>query len=121
MGEGEVGFSLGPVGAKEAGTLGVVTASDGEGQPGDAVEGRDGAEVVVIGMSAVLTLGAVERDGSQGQGPVRLRTRSLAHQRSPRRDSYPLSTSLAPVKFASLEKNALRGVRTRFSHLLRPT
>jgi hypothetical protein len=73
MGQGEVGLGLGAMGAEEAGTAGIGTAPDREGQAEDAIEGRDGAEVVVIGMGAVLALGAIDGDGSQGQGTVRLR------------------------------------------------
>src|SRR5258708_1521988 len=73
-GQGEVGFGLGPVGPEEAGTLGIGAASDGEGQSEDALEGGDGAEVVVVGPGAVLAFGAVEGDRFQGQGAVRLRS-----------------------------------------------
>jgi hypothetical protein len=66
LGKGEVVFGLGPVGVEEAGAIGIGTTSDGESQPEDAVEGRDRAEVVVVSMGPVLTVGAVEREGSQG-------------------------------------------------------
>jgi hypothetical protein len=58
MGQGEVGLGLGPMRAEEAGTLGIGTASDGEREPDDAIEGGDGAEVVIIGMEAVATFGS---------------------------------------------------------------
>ena len=45
IGQGEMGLGLGPVGAEEAGAIGIVTASDGQGQVEDAIEGGDGAEV----------------------------------------------------------------------------
>ena len=76
IGQGEVGLGLGPVGAEEAGAIGIGTASDGQGQAEDAVEGGDGAEVVVAGPGPVLTFGAVERDGDQAQGAIGLRARS---------------------------------------------
>ena len=96
VGQGEVGFGLGPVGSKEAGTIGVVAAADREGQPGDAVEGGDGAEVVVVGMGPMLTLGTME-----GVTGVRVRARSgrgrgvLRIEGLLRGDSLPPSTSPA--------------------------
>ena len=72
IGQGEVGLGLGPVGAEEAGASGIGAASDGQGQPEDAVEGGDGAEVVVAGPEPVLTFGAVEGDGDQAQGNDRV-------------------------------------------------
>src|SRR6185437_10341282 len=68
IGQGEVGLGLGPIGPEEAGAIGIGTASDRQGQPEDAVEGGDGAEIVVPSPEPVLTFGAVERDGNQAQG-----------------------------------------------------
>ena len=81
IGQGEVGLGLGPVGLMETGAIGIGAASDGQRQPEDAVESRDGAEVVVAGMEPVLTFRAVERDGDQAQGAIGLgaRSSSLAH------------------------------------------
>jgi hypothetical protein len=76
IGQGEVGLGLGPVGAEEARAIGIVTASDGQGQVEDAIEGGDGAEVVVAGMEAVLTFRAVAGDGNQVQGAIGFGTRS---------------------------------------------
>ena len=61
IGQGEVGLGLGPVGPEEAGAIGIGTASDGQGQPEDAVEGGDGAEVVVAGLES-----GVDIRGSRG-------------------------------------------------------
>ena len=74
IGQGEVGFGLGPVGSEETGTIEIGAASDGEGQSEDAIEGGDGAEVVVVGAGPVLAFGAVEGNRFQGQGAVRLRS-----------------------------------------------
>ena len=63
IGQGEVGLGLGAVGPEEAGAIGIGAASDGQGQPEDAVEGGDGAEVVVVGIGPVLAFGAVEGTG----------------------------------------------------------
>src|SRR4051794_29171427 len=93
MRQGEGGVGLGSVGTEEAGTIGMGAASDGEGQPEDAVESGDGAEVVVIGTGPVLTLGTVDGEGSQGPGTIRLRARALAHRKPPLMDSYLLSTN----------------------------
>src|SRR3954452_16334648 len=81
IGQGKVGLGLGPVGPEEAGAIGIDTAADRQGQPEDAVEGGDGAEVVVAGPEPVLTFGAIEGDGNQAQGAIGLRARlsSLAH------------------------------------------
>jgi len=81
IGQGEVGLGLRPVGAEEAGTSGIVTASDRQCQAEDAVEGGDGAKVGVAGPEPVLTFGAVLGDGDQAQGAIGLRARSssLAH------------------------------------------
>ena len=76
IGQGEMGLGLGPVGAEEAGAIGIVTASDGQGQVEDAIEGGDGAEVLVTGLGPMLTFGAVEGDGDQVQGAIGLRARS---------------------------------------------
>ena len=80
-GQGEVGLGLGPGGSQEAGASGVVTASDRQCQPEDAIEGGEGAEVVGAGPEPVLTFGAVEGDEDQAQGAIGLRARSssLAH------------------------------------------
>ena len=61
IGQGEVGLGLGPVGSEEAGAVGIGAASDRQGQPEDAVEGGDGAEVVVAGLGPVSAFGAVEQ------------------------------------------------------------
>src|SRR5215470_2582724 len=76
-----MGLGLGPVGAEEAGAIGIGTASDGQGQVEDAIEGGDGAEVLVTGLGPMLTFGAVEVDGDQVEGAIGLRARasSLAH------------------------------------------
>jgi hypothetical protein len=81
IGQGEVGLGLGAVGLTEPGAIGIVAASDGQCQPEDAVEGGDGAEVVVAGTERLLTFRAVARDGCQAQGTIRLgaRSSSLAH------------------------------------------
>jgi hypothetical protein len=81
IGQGEVGLGLGPVGPEEAGAIGIDTASDRQGQVEDAVEGGDGAEIVVTSPEPVLTFGAVEVDGDQAQGAIgfRARSSSLAH------------------------------------------
>jgi hypothetical protein len=106
IGQGEVGLGLGPVGAEEAGTSGIGAASDGEGQAEDAVEGGDGAEVVVVGMEPVLTFGADDEDRSQGLGAVGLgaRSRSLAHGKPPTWCSYVHDTHPegSPAIFATL-------------------
>jgi hypothetical protein len=75
IGQSEMGLGFGPVGPEEARIIGMVTASDGERQPEDAVEGRDGAVVVVAGPEPVLALGAVLDDGGQPQGAIGLGTR----------------------------------------------
>jgi len=62
IGQGEVGLGFGPVGLEVAGTIGIVAASDGQSQAEDAVEGGDGAVVVVAGQEPVLALGAVSDD-----------------------------------------------------------
>jgi hypothetical protein len=81
IGQGEMGFGLRPVGLKETGTMGMGAASDGQRQPEDAIESRDGAEVIVTGPEPVLTFRAIERDGDQAQSAIGLRRRSssLAH------------------------------------------
>ena len=104
IGQGEVGLGLGAVGSEEAGTSGIGTASDRQGQPDDAVEGGDGAEVVVVGLEPVLAFGAVEGDRSQGQGAIGLRAWRPTHAKPPGSVFYPLSTFPSPAKFASLEK-----------------
>jgi hypothetical protein len=53
-----------------------VTASDGQAQAEDAIEGGDGAEAGVAVLGPMSTFGAVERDGDQAQGAIRLRARS---------------------------------------------
>ena len=85
IGQGEMGLGLGPVGAEEAGAIEVVTASDGQGQAEDAIEGGDGAEVGVTGLGPMLTFGAVEGDRDQVQGAIGLRARSssFAHRGPP--------------------------------------
>ena len=81
IGQGEVGLGLGPVGSEEAGARGIGAASDGQGQPEDAVEGADGAVVIVVGIGPVLAFGAVEEDRSEGQRAVGFRSwsSSFAH------------------------------------------
>src|SRR6516165_8747478 len=81
IGQGEVGLGLGPVRETEPGTIGIVAASDGQSQPEDAVERRDGAEVVVAGPERVLTFRAVACDGYQAEGAIGFgaRSSSLAH------------------------------------------
>jgi hypothetical protein len=81
IGQGEVGLGLGPVGSEEAGAIGIVTASDGQGQVEDALKGGDGAEVVVTGLSPLLTFGAVQSDRDQVQGAIGFGagSSSLAH------------------------------------------
>ena len=74
IGQGEVGLGLGAVGAEEAGALGIGAASDGQGQPEDAVEGADGAIVIVVGIGPVPAFGAVEENRGEGQRAVRLRS-----------------------------------------------
>jgi hypothetical protein len=74
--QGEVGLGLGPVGLPEPGAIGIGAASDGQRQVEDAVEGGDGAEVIVAGLEPVLTFRAVARDGDQVQGAIGLRARS---------------------------------------------
>src|SRR5262249_53484472 len=85
-GQGEVGLGLGPVGSAEAGALGIGTASDQEGHPDGALEGGDGAEVVIVGRSPGWAFGAIAEDRSQVEGVVRLRPGSsgsswLGHRR----------------------------------------
>src|SRR5690242_10753904 len=76
-----MGLGLGPIGAEEAGAIGIGTAPDGQGQVQDALEGGDGAEVVVTGLGPMLAFGAVGGDGDQVQGAIgsRARSSSLAH------------------------------------------
>ena len=74
IGQGEVGLGLGPVGPEEAGARGIGAASDGQRQPDDAIEGGNGAKVVVVGIEAVSAFGAVEGDRGEGQGEVRARS-----------------------------------------------
>ena len=78
IGQGEMRLRLGPVGAEEAGTGGIRATADRQRQPEDAVEGREGAEVMVVGIGAVSAFGAIDGDGGQGQGAIRLRSWSLA-------------------------------------------
>ena len=73
IGQGELGLGFGPVGAEETWAIGIGTASDRQCQVEDAVEGGDGAEVVVAGPEPVLTFGALVSDGDQAQGAVGLR------------------------------------------------
>src|SRR5262249_55265358 len=59
-----------------------------------------------------LAFGAIAEDRSQVQGVVRLRPSSswsswFGHPKAPGTDFHLLSTSGAPVKFATLEKNEL--------------
>ncbi len=81
IGQGEVGFGLGPVGQTEPGAIGIVAASDGQRQMQDAVERGDGAEVVVAGPERLLTFRAIARDGDQAEGAIGFgaRSSSLAH------------------------------------------
>jgi hypothetical protein len=81
IGQGEMGLGLGPIGPEEAGASGIGTASDRQREPDDAIEGRDGAEVIVVGVGPVPAFGAVKQDRSQGQGAVRSRAwaSSFAH------------------------------------------
>ena len=81
IGQGEVGLGLGPVGQTEPWAIGIVAASDGQREPEDAVERRDGAEVIVAGTQRLLTFRAVARDGYQAEGAIGLgaRSSSLAH------------------------------------------
>ena len=72
IGQGEMGLSLGAVGTEEAGAGGIGAASDRQGQPEDAVEGADGAKVVVVGTGPVPALGAVQKDRGEGQVAIRL-------------------------------------------------
>jgi hypothetical protein len=78
IGQGEVGLGLGPIGPEEAGASGVGTAPDRQGEPEDAIEGGDGAMVIVVGIGPVLAFGAIEKDGGQGQGAIGLRSRALS-------------------------------------------
>src|SRR5262249_38030386 len=107
IGQGEGGLGLGPVGAAEAGALGVGTASDQEGHPDGALEGGDGAEVVIVSRGPGLAFGAIAEDRSQIQGVVRLRPWSswsswLGHPKAPGSDFHLLSTSADPVTFATV-------------------
>ena len=72
IGQGEVGLGLGPVGQTEPWAIGIVAASDGQREPEDAVERRDGAEVIVAGTQRLLTFRAVARDGYQAEGAIGL-------------------------------------------------
>src|ERR1700682_1355912 len=89
-------------------TSGIGATSDGEGQAEDAVEGGDGAEVVVVGMEPVLTFGADDEDRSQGLSAVGMgaRSRSLAHGKPPTWCSYVHDTHPegSPAIYATLEK-----------------
>ena len=76
IGQCEVGLGLGAVGAEEARAGGIGAAPDRQGQPEDAVEGADGAVVVVPGLGPVPAFGAVEKDRGEGQGAIGLRARS---------------------------------------------
>src|SRR5262249_53448583 len=81
IGPGEVGLGLGAVGAEEAGAGGIGAASDRQRQPEGAVEGTDGAIVIVVRVGPVPAFGAVEKHRSEGQGAIRLRAwSSLAHR-----------------------------------------
>ena len=102
IGQGEVGLGLGPVGPEEAGTSGIVTASDSQCEAEDAVEGRDGAEVVVAGPEPVLTLGAVAGDGNQAQGAIGLGRGRRRLRMGASFGGYLPSTKPASVKFATL-------------------
>ena len=68
--QGEVGLGLGAIGAEEAGAGGIGTASDPQREPDDAVEGGDGAVVVVTGPGPLPAFGAVEQDRGEGHGPI---------------------------------------------------
>ena len=85
IGQGEMGLGLGAVGAEEVGAIGIGTASDGQGQVEDAIEGGDSAEVSVAGPKSVLTFRAVESGGDQTQATIGLRARSssFAHRGPP--------------------------------------
>ena len=74
IGQGEVGLGLGAVGPEQAGALGIGAASDGQGQPEDAVESADRAIVLVVGIGPVLAFRAVEENRGEGQRAVRLRS-----------------------------------------------
>ena len=72
--------------------------------PDDAIEGRDGAEVVVVGIGPVSASGqstvrgarVIVRSGCGGAVVV------CAWDGPPRRNPHPPATCLTPVKFASL-------------------
>src|SRR5262249_32837959 len=90
-----------------AGALGIGTASDQEGHPDGALEGGDGAEVVIVSRGPGLAFGAIAEDRSQVQGVVRLRPWSswsswLGHPKAPGSDFHLLSTSADPVTFATV-------------------
>ena len=78
VGQGEVGFGLGAVGAVVARAGGVGAAADAQRQAGDGVEGRHGAVVGVVDGEALAALGAVGGDRLQRLGAGRARTGSGA-------------------------------------------
>ena len=114
IGQGEVGLSLGAVGSEEAGAGGIGAASDGQGQPEDAVEGADSAKVVVVGAGPMLALGTVQKDRSEGQVAIRLRSWSssfeVTHGKPPLLCSYVHYTKPrgCPATFATLVKNTAK-------------
>jgi len=88
MRQGEVRFGLGAIGQQEPRAIEVGAAADREGQSNDAVEGGDGAEIVVVGIGPALAFGAVEGDGREAQVAVGFRSRSFHWTESPLRCSY---------------------------------
>src|SRR5581483_1267068 len=72
----QAAFGLGAVRAAVAITGGVAAAADLQGQPGDPLQGREGAVVVVGGPGALPTGGAVLQGRGEGQSAPRLRARA---------------------------------------------
>ena len=102
IGQGEMGLGLGPIRAEEAGAIEVVTASDGQVQAEDAIEGSDGAVVGVTGPGPMLTFGAVEGDRDQVQGTIGLQARSSSFAQRGPPFVATLSTFPPSARFATL-------------------
>jgi hypothetical protein len=106
VGEGEVGFGLGSVGAVIAGTAGLCAASDLAGQSGHGVEGGDRAVVGVIKVQAVAPLGAAGRDRLERLG---VGGNACVAWVKPPGLVPTLPTQLMLVKCATVEKTTGRG------------
>ena len=81
VGQGEMGFGLGSVGAMEAWAVEVVAAANTQGEPPDAVEAGDRALLEVIGRHGLMADGTAAKNRSEELGAGGAGTRGTACHR----------------------------------------